>query len=47
MASLLPIAPASDVSKADDIQTLRHYVDEKQDQVKQHMGVWKKIIEEF
>jgi hypothetical protein len=38
MSSLRPTIPILNVSKTDDIQSLRHYIDEQRDQIKQHMG---------
>jgi hypothetical protein len=40
MTSLLPATHAPNVSKPDDIRSLRHYRDEKWDQLKQYMRVW-------
>jgi hypothetical protein len=38
MSSLLPSSQTHHVSKTDDIQSLRHYIDEQRDQLKQYIG---------
>jgi hypothetical protein len=38
VTSLLPSFQISNVSKHDNIQSIKQYVDQQQDQIKQHIG---------
>lgn len=44
LASLRPIATVPNVSKTDDIQSLRSYVGEQREQIQQVLGVCRRII---